>query len=197
MKIKRNNSNNLVPDILCHPNIPQPLHGIAPREIMGRKWWDKTRKEVYASSNFHCRACGVHKRHARRYQWLEAHEFWHVDYQTGTCTITSIEPLCHFCHNFIHTGRLSAILGTDKPLEEVIAILEHGFAVLSKHNLQCFPFTLEFAKSLGARTFGVTAYEVKENPSIKWENWKLIWEGQEYFSNFKHQEDWSNHYEKD
>ena len=91
----------LKPEILAHPHIPKPMHGLSPRTIMGNEWWDVTRKEVYAKYDYHCIACGVPKAEAIAHHWLEAHEFWHIDYRTGVCEISSIEPLCHYCHNFI------------------------------------------------------------------------------------------------
>ncbi len=170
------------------------MHGLAPREIMGKDWWDKTRQEVYASSDYHCIACGVPKTEAKKFKWLEAHEFWDIDNEKGICKISSIEPLCHYCHNFIHSGRLRMILGKDKSLAEVKDILEHGFKVLSENKLKCFPFTLEFAKSLGAKTFGVKAYKVKYNEDLEWSDWKLIWEGKEYKSKFSSYEQWQENY---
>lgn len=172
------------PEILAMPNIPKPLHGIAPREIMGKEWWNAERQRVYASTNYHCIACGVEKTKAKKHQWLEAHEFWHINYQTGICTIASIEPLCHYCHNFIHSGRLSLIVGTEKSEEEAKEILEHGFKILGKHGLKCFPFTLEFGISLGCNTHGVKPYKLKVNPNLKGSDWKLIWNGAEYKSKF-------------
>ena len=46
----------LKPEILIHPHIPKPLHGISPRSIMGKDWWDRERQRVYKSTNFHCAA---------------------------------------------------------------------------------------------------------------------------------------------
>ena len=183
----------LKPEILGHPHIPKPLHGIAPREIMGKEWWDIERQKAYASTDYHCVACGVEKPEAKKHKWLEAHEFWKIDYETGICEITSIEPLCHYCHNFIHSGRLSMIIGKEKSRQEVKEILEHGLKVLADAHLECFPFTLDFAKKLGCKTFGVKAYKLS-GKNIDWKDWKLIWNGEEYKSKFNSQMDWANHY---
>lgn len=183
----------LMPEILTHPNIPKPLHGIAPRTIMGQKWWDKTRKEVYAKTDYHCVACGIDKEHAKCHQWLEAHEFWEIDYKTGTAKIASIQPLCHYCHNFIHSGRLAQIIGSEKSEDQVKRILEHGFTILAKNNLQCFPGTLELAEKVGADTFGVTAYPLP-NDDVEWKDWRLVWNGMEYGSKFRDMEAWRDFY---
>src|SRR6185295_5669264 len=61
----------LKPEILCHPHIPKPLHGVAPREIMGDDWWNSERQLVYASTDYHCAACGIHKSQAKKHEWLE------------------------------------------------------------------------------------------------------------------------------
>jgi hypothetical protein len=187
------NGNFLKPEILCHPNIPIPLHGVAPREIMGKEWWDNERKKVYASTNYHCIACGVHKSQAKKHKWLEAHEFWKINYMTGVCEITSIEPLCHYCHNFIHSGRLSMIVGKEKSEKEVKEILEHGFKILSENNLLCFPNTLSLGMSMDCETYDVKTYTLKTN-NIDWTEWKLIWNGKEYRSKFKYYDDWSKNY---
>jgi hypothetical protein len=184
---------SLKPEILCHPNIPKSLHGVAPREIMGKEWWDIERQKVYASTNYHCVACGIHKSKAKKHKWLEAHEFWEIDYKTGVCKISSIEPLCHYCHNFIHSGRLSMIINKEKSQQEVKEILEDGFKILSQNNLLCFPFTLSFAKKLNCDTHGVKPYNI-EMGDIKWSDWKLIWNNNEYKSKFKSEKDWSENY---
>lgn len=30
----------LKPEILCQPNVPTPLHGMAPRVVFGESWWN-------------------------------------------------------------------------------------------------------------------------------------------------------------
>lgn len=184
----------LRPEILTHPNIPKPLHGVAPREINGDIWWNKIRNETYSKYNYRCVACGVHKNSAKKHKWLEAHEFWKIDYKTGICEVTSIEPLCHYCHNFIHSGRLSVILGKEKSKAEVIEILEHGFRILRQNDLKCFPLTLNLAQDIGAKTYGVEAYDIEVNKDLKWQDFKLIFEGKEYKSKFSSFNEWSEFY---
>jgi hypothetical protein len=184
----------LKPEILTHPHIPKPMHGLSPRTIMGLDWWYSIRKEVYARYNYHCIACGVSQTEAKLHHWLEAHEFWHIDYETGICEITSIEPLCHYCHNFIHSGRMAIILGKEKSKEKIVKILEHGFRILAKNKLKCFPFTLNFAESLCANTCGVDAYDLPDG-DVAWKDWKLIWNGYEYHSRFKSFAEWKSFYQ--
>lgn len=182
------------PDLLSLPNLPKPLHGIAPRTIKGQAWWNKIREEAYQSTDYHCLACGVSKEEAKGHKWLEAHEVWETDYKKGITKVIDIVPLCHYCHNFIHSGRLSKILGQEKSEKEVKEILEHGFKILSHNKLQCFPGTLELAENIGAKTYKVTAYEHPKT-KVKWENWKLIFEGKEYKSQFKDINEWEIFYE--
>jgi len=184
---------NLKPEILTHPNIPLPLHGLSPRTINGDAWWNSIRKEVYAKYDYHCISCGVSKYYALGHQWLEAHEYYDIDYKKGTMKCMSIEPLCHYCHNFIHSGRLDAITGIKKSVTEVVSILEHGFKILFQHNLKCFPGTLDLALRLKANTFGVVAYKIDSH--VPWDKWKLIWNGKEYFSKFKNEEELDLFYE--
>lgn len=189
----KTNNRKLKPEILSHPNIPKPLHGIAPRTIKGQTWWNKTRQEVYASSDYHCIACGVHKDKAQAHQWLEAHEFWDIDYTHGEAVIKSIEPLCHYCHNFIHSGRLEMIIGNEKTEQEAKRILEHGFKILKDNKLKCFSGTYNLAKKLGVRTLGVKPYNTPET-NVKWSDWKLIFEDKEYYSKFNNIDEWQEFY---
>jgi hypothetical protein len=184
------------PEILTHPNIPKPLHGLNPRSILGKEWWDKTRFEAQRRTNYTCSACGVKKSEAKKHQWLEGHEYFDINYKTGVCEVKSIEPLCHYCHNFIHSGRLSIIINNEKTIKEVIDILEHGFKILSDNNLESFYFTLELAEKLGAKTFGVSSYELDFNNNLEWSDFKLLLNGKVYDSLYKNQLDWYHNYNK-
>jgi hypothetical protein len=184
----------LKPEILTHPNIPKPLHGMNPRTILGKEWWDKTRQEAYASTDYHCSSCGVHKSEAKKHKWLEAHEYWDINCMTGICEVKDIVPLCHYCHNFIHSGRLSMILGKSKSKEEVIEILEHGFKILKENNLKCFAYSKYLARKLGAKTYDVDYYMPEENEDLEWSDYALILEGKTYKSKFDNIEEWKEFY---
>lgn len=186
----------LHPEILMHPNIPKPLHEVNPRNIMGQAAWDIIRKKAYASTSYHCIACGVHQSNALGHQWLEAHEFYDIDYQAGTVTIKEIVPLCHYCHNFIHSGRLSMIVGKEKTQDEVFAIIDHGFKVLSENNLSAFYFTIHLAHELGVDTRGVVASEAPHGETPPWEEWRLIWAGKEYPPKYKSYEEWKERFKR-
>lgn len=187
----------LEPSVLMHPSIPKPLHEVNPRNIMGKAKWDILRQQVYASTDYHCIACGVAKAEAKGFKWLEAHEFYDIDYHKGTVTIKQIIPLCHYCHNFIHSGRLKMIMGKKKSVEEVVAILQHGFDILAENSLRCFYPTLIFAQQLEdfayINTHNVQPYDVSGS-SVKWEDWRLIWDGVEYPPKYKSYEEWQERY---
>ena len=184
----------LRPEILTHPNVPKPLHGVNPRIIFGQAWWDKTRQKVYEETNYHCIACGVHKLHAEIYARLEAHEFWNIDYNTGRCEVTSIVPLCHSCHMFIHSGRMSALVGTDMETETVIQIIKHGYKILKQNNLKAYHVVAELAAKLGVDTLGVPSYDIVPNPNLGWEDLYMVYEGQEFPARFKNLEEWKLEY---
>ena len=185
----------LKPEILAHPNIPKPLHGISTRTIEGDTWWNAVRPHIYARYDYHCIACGVAKQDAKKHQWLEAHEFWQIDYNTGICEIESIEPLCHYCHNFIHSGRLRMIMGKEKSEDEVVEILEHGFKILSDNDIKCFMGTLSFGQDIGCNTYDVLPYYLPD-VNIPWGQWKLIWKDKEYHSMFASFEAWREFYRR-
>ena len=84
-----------------------------------------------------------------------------------------------------------------KSPEVAVAILEHGFALLAEHNLDCFPGTLEVAENVQAHTYGVRAYKIKANKKIRWGDWKMILDGESHHSNFKNETEWAEHYRSD
>lgn len=162
----------LRPEILLHPNIPKPLHEVAPRNILGASWWNKTRREAYRSTDYHCVACGVHKSVAKYRNWLEGHEVYRIDYLMGRAEYIETVPLCHFCHNYIHDGRLRWLLDTGKLHHgKYTQIIQHGDEVL--------------------RRFNLVHPEPYSGPFAEWADWRLVLFDKEYPPKYKTFEEWA------
>lgn len=170
------------PELLLAPNVPKPLHKLAPRVILGASWWNKTRQEAYRSTDFHCAACGVEKYQAKGRQWLEGHEVYSIDYRKGTATYVETVPLCHFCHNYIHDGRMRALLQQGKLHQsKYIAIIQHGDRVLAEAGLQKMTYN---ARDSSLMT------QLKKGKIARWEEWKLILFGKVYPTPYKSEAEW-------
>lgn len=83
------------PRLLYHFPIPPNLHRLNPRLLLGRQWWNKTRKKAYRSNNGYCQACGSSGR-------LDAHERYEFDFEKKVATYLNVVPLCRNCHMYIH-----------------------------------------------------------------------------------------------
>jgi len=167
------------PELLLHPNVPKPLHGLAPRTLMSKKDWDIIRREAYAKNNYHCWACGVHKEYDMaklRFveESLDCHEFYSIDYEAKTSTLVEFVAVCKSCHNYIHSGRMNALYEQGKmDEEECWMIVSHGEHVLNKGNLD------------------PSVKKVDENTYEKeWGDWKLVVDGVEHGSIIKDYKAW-------
>ena len=169
----------LRPEVLLHPNIPKTLHGIAPRKILGDAWWNVERQKAYESTNYHCLACGVHKLKAKYHQWLEAHEIYEYNYPKGRLIFKEIVPLCHACHNSIHTGRMRILVKkgemTDIKEQE---ILDHKYNILKINKLKepkppesCADW-LDWRMVVFGKEYGPSTQNFQEWKSGKWRLWK-------------------------
>jgi hypothetical protein len=164
------------PELLLHPNIPKPLHGINPRTILGKNWWDIERNKCYIKYNFHCLACGIPKYKAKYHQWLEAHEVYDYKYIDGILTFIELVPLCHSCHNYIHSGRMQHLVNLGKfDYEKQQDILNYGDNIIEKHKLK---------------------KPELPNKCAEWSKWKMIVFGKEYYSKFKDVNEWIEYYDK-
>lgn len=167
----------LRPEVLLHQNIPQPLHQVNPRSVLGKKWWDQERKKAYESTNFHCIACGVHKTLAKARQWLEGHELYDIDYLKGRAKYVETVPLCHYCHNSIHSGRLQALLDSGYlHHQKYVAIIQHRDQILKAAGLTLpAPYTGKVAE---------------------WSKWRLRIGRNLYPPKFKNIEEWEKAHAK-
>lgn len=180
-KTYRRTKNVLEPEILTHPNIPKPLHGINPRTIKGVQWWDIQRQKIYKEQNYCCKACGIHKYKALgSKKWLECHEVYDYDFNKGVLTFKKLIALCHYCHLFIHSGRLVMLLQKHEiSIKEFNDINGYGLSILKDNNL---------------RDEWHNRHNDYVEEKIEWSDWCLIFEGKKYYSKFKSYDEWCNYY---
>ncbi|KKN70602.1 hypothetical protein LCGC14_0428750 [marine sediment metagenome] len=170
------------PEILLCPNIPSPMHGVTPRSILGPKWWNETRKAAYKSTAYRCLACGIYKFSAAFRQWLEGHELYKVDYKLGRLTYIETVPLCFCCHNYIHDGRLRAMLEHHEITDcRFVAIIQHGDRVLSAAGLSRLSFAERRDELIEAGLQGEVA---------GWKKWRMVLKGKMYKPKFATPQQW-------
>lgn len=174
------------PKLLLCQNIPMPMHGVNPRTVLGVNWWNRERRAAYRSTQWHCEACGVHKSEAKLHQWLEGHELYAINYVKGRMKYVRTVPLCHFCHAFIHDGRLEAMLRDGLVNhQKYCAILQHGERVLAAAGLvrkTRAERTEEMVASIRDKTFAVWA---------PWSEWRLVIGRKTYKPLYESQEEWT------
>lgn len=159
------------PEVLAMPNIPMPMSGVCPRVVLGGEWWEKTRLEAYQSTGYHCIACGVPKYEAKDRPGIEGHEAFTMDYPRGLMTYVETVPLCNWCHQYIHDGRMRAMVAKgEMPKEKMAEILEHGRLLL--------------------RSVGMTKPLPYEGKVAPWRKWRMVCFGKKYPPRYRNEAEW-------
>lgn len=172
----------LRPELLLGPNVPKPMHGVAPRVVLGAKWWNAERKAAYNRAGYRCQACGVMKWEAKSRKWLEAHEQYKIDYDKGLMHYVKAVALCHYCHNYIHDGRLNSLLLKGKVTHaKFAAIMQHGDAVLAAAGLHRKSYKEREADYVKLLLAG----EV-----VPWHKWRLVIGRKKFPPKFKSAAQW-------
>lgn len=198
--------------LLTMPNVPFPLHKLAPRTIMGDYEWGKVRKKCYADAGDVCEISGEKLGSKRGDRNLHAaHEVYAYDFASYTATF--MRPICvsPLMHNFIHSGRAITCYRNHEKLwdkEYMLTIAEAGFKLISDWNkqhpddepLRAYEVLLgwleepsleremeELIDKYNIEFWGAPRRKDWDNA---WGKWKLIYNGTEYYSPYQSQEDW-------
>lgn len=164
------------PELLQHANIPKPLHTVAPRTVLGRRWWDYERKRAYQRSGYRCCACGVNSSDAKERQALEAHEIYTIDYARGRMTYVEAVALCHYCHNFIHCGRLEILAQKGEvSWAKYASVMNHGRKILRDAGIEHVNGKLDVVMA-------------------PWGEWRMVVRGREFPPAFRNYEHWLEHF---
>ena len=157
-------------ELLCSGNIPQPIHGVSPRVVLGARWWEAMRQEVFRFTDYHCVTCGVHKSFTLLGLGLEGHEVYDIDYLLGRMVYIETVPLCRACHTYVHSGRLQALLEEGVISHaRYVAIIQHGDCILHKHGLRRREYS---------------------GPMADWGDWRLVIGNREYPPKYPNFEAW-------
>lgn len=174
------------PELLLHPNIPKPLHGLAPRTLMSKVAWDAIRRDAYAKNNYCCWACGVHREYDKEKlrfadesgETLDCHEFYRIYYDKKEMELIEFVALCKQCHAFVHSGRLQGEYDKGRVDEEDCwLVFSHGERVLSNGGL-------DFKQK------EVDTNEYRD----EWKDWCLVLDGKRHYSKWIDYFDWYKNY---
>ena len=192
--------------ILTMPNVPHPLHGLAPRTIMGKTTWDHVRKKCYFDAGYKCEACGKILGPGE----CQAHELYTYNYVAGTAKFERCVCLCKTCHvGGIHSGRALTMYKKGNPIMPKSKLLEGAenlFRVLHEYNmahpneepLRAYATFVDYAKwpDLHDEMMElIEKYDIKfysENPAFlaKWSDWKLTVGNKTYPTPYKDKAAW-------
>lgn len=194
--------------LITMPNIPKPLHGLPPRKIMGTTKWDAMRKRCYFDADYKCEICGCSPSKGN----LHAHELYEIDYLSGESLFKRCIAICREDHDFIHSGRLITLYKEGNPLypkSYVLRVLEKGFSLINSYNekseekLRVFDTIVEFLKvpeleqevSALIKKYDIKFYRAPKR-GAKWSDWRLVWNGKEYFTPYAGHEEWKEAMQK-
>lgn len=197
--------------LLGMPNIPHPLHSLAPRAIMGATEWNKVRRKCYEDADYKCEICGFQCEPGKAH----AHEIYDIDYKKGTSTFVRcvcLDPICHL--RFIHSGRALTMYKHGDPLyskEKLLDGAEHGFKLISEYNkthkrkIYVFSTIADYLKEPELKEpmealiakYNIEFYKpVAGKKQAAWGDWKLIWNGKEYKTPYADSKEWESKMEE-
>lgn len=208
-KWKAPNENGI--QILTMPNIPHPLHGLAPRTIMGASRWKLTKTKEKMRADYHCEICGrefsINK--------LDVHEIYDVFYDERYSKFNRYVCACALCHQACHSGRnLALYTKGDKytTKEYMLELAERTFRLVNQWNMQniekeplklCDTW-LTWAKHPDLKEDienYIDRYEIEfyKQPTDSWnednwDKWYLQYNGKKYPTLYKTIEEWKEKY---
>ena len=198
--------------LLTMPNVPRPLHGMAPRTILGSEKWNEMRLNAYLQAKYRCEICDKTFQQNEPFKLPDhsVHELFSYDYEKGIGKFIRCVSLCQDCHDFIHSGRMLTLYKERNnlyPRERVLRIVEDRFKMISEYNarnsdeIRLYFTFVKYARDdipmidffSDVRSY-IEKYKIKfyEEPKHipKTENWKMIIEEREYPTIYSDYKDW-------
>lgn len=199
--------------VLGMPNVPSPLHGCAPRIIMGAAKWKLERVKCFMRADYKCEVCG----RGLSIKEAECHELYKVDYKNLYSKFDHYVCICKDCHKACHSGRMLSLFtqkdryNTKKRLLETA---ERTFKLVHQWNMEHIeqdPIKLcdtwvawsEHPALRDAMLRLIDRYEiefyrvpVESWLGDNWGKWYLEYEGKKYKTPYESMDDWEEKYRK-
>jgi hypothetical protein len=175
------------PSLLLHPQIPMPLAGMAPKDLMGDKWWKAEKQKAYQKQEECCAACGIHRSLSKLEKRLEGHAIFRIDYADLRVEYLKTVLLCPACHSYIHKGVLQALVQKgQKDGLRLALVLDHGNNIIMENHLEDKLSEIEEKMEKEVR--------IAINKGFKWNDWRMIIENKILKPRFKSFKSWFIHY---
>lgn len=196
--------------LLTMPNIPKPLHSLAPRTLVGATAWNYMRKQCYKRAGERCEICGCKVSGEPGWSQHQAHEVYKIDCVDGTSKLKKVVCLCKRCHLLcIHTGRALTLYknGVSSYNKEVIIdAAKFVFSTMYEYNtkhpdeepLRPYKVWIDFIDEPElhddlfalAKKYNMSFWVENPKTMAKWSDWKLIFDGKEHPTPFADEKEW-------
>jgi hypothetical protein len=91
------------------------------RSCVAEQDWERLRRPIFRRADHRCETCGAAEDRATR-RWLEAHERWRDDEQTGVQSLCRLICLCSPCHLVTHFGYANVTGRADEAFAHLCAV---------------------------------------------------------------------------
>lgn len=192
--------------VLCMPNVPKPMHSLAPRVIEGTAKWNIMRTKCYMDADYTCEACGTYLGAGNG----QAHELYSTDWEHQRLIFERCVCLCKMCHGlFIHSGRAYSLYLKGDPqctATKMLKAAKHCFQVIADYNvtakepLRAYGALISWLKDpeLGkwlapmVEQYNIKFYSPEDahEGSQDWGKWRLIYKGEEYEPKYQNAKEW-------
>ena len=199
--------------LITMPNIPKPLHGVAPRVVLGNVWWNRARNVCYLAAQDTCEICGAKPEEKRN---RHAHELYKVNWRLGETEFIRPVCVCYNCHCLcIHTGRAITLYKKNNPIfpaDTLLAGAEHAFTIISSYNadhadrppIRAYGTWLEYLRQPDLEKpmrelidkYGIKFYVENPKRMAKWGEWRLKIGEKYYPTPYANEKEWAEAMEK-
>lgn len=178
--------------IIAMPNIPKPIHGLAPRTVLGDSTWQHMRKRCYFEAGYKSQISGIDLDRSSAQLRPNAHELYSYNYYTGEALFERAVCISPLEHNFIHSGRMLTMYKKGNPLmpkSYLLAAVENGFRIIKEWNdahpkerpLRVYYTFIEYAKTPSIANeiqeliekYDIKFYRESFDTPSKWSDWHL------------------------